>query len=205
MKPFLITGMGCSGTKFLADTLNLSPTWTVCHEQPNDHQFLEPNKLSWAEFDVRLRKFVNHYGEVNSQLRRTVLSLKTRQTVRIFALVRHPAEILQSVHDGRGRDRSEFNQSVIEISSGLKDAVMVMSLAETVIRFEEMVTGIGYLKDLAKILGITDIPWEQVDLKRKVNGHSHGSLGPIQDWSEREREYFRAKLGTICNVLGYPC
>ena len=70
-KNFLISGSGRSGTKFLANLMNKSEVWSVKHEPPPAG--IENYTSSESIWQTYKRFELDHYGEVNSYLRKILI------------------------------------------------------------------------------------------------------------------------------------
>lgn len=172
--PFLVTGTGRSGTKFLAETLNRSSIWTVTHEHPNDHRYYEaPTDCNADELMVRFSN--NHYGEVNSQLRRIAPAL-SRRGLRVFFIVRRPQYIIKSVHKARERSADQFLDTLYEIIPALTDVFQLKLLGFKYFKFEKMTTDRRYLYEMAQEIGVEDIRIGGINLRKKVNTNGPGTI-----------------------------
>lgn len=208
--PFLITGMGLSGTRFLADLLNQSPTWTVNHESPggvDDSKYLTGDFAAHAA-EVSSRFFGRPdgdvlYGEVNSQLRNVAYQLNSTFGIRVFVLVRNPVAILQSLHAARGRDRSELIKTMDELEPGIDAVVALADKFPTVLRIEDAAEP-GKLEGVASTLGIDDIPWDLID-RRPTNMHTltHDLEPFFESWSADEIVAYNDRFAAAARLLGY--
>lgn len=112
MKFFFITGLGRSGTAFLANLLNMSINATVFHEPcKEDYQLLPlsyyfPNQeiidnLIDIRFE-RITKGIIHekgtYGEVNSLLRYNINNLKRKFDPKLILIIRDGRDFVKSAY-----------------------------------------------------------------------------------------------------------
>lgn len=155
---FLITGHGRSGTTFLANLLNQSPTWTVLHE---------PNNKCKDVVKIRQRFEQNNYGEVNSYLRFFVSQLDVRKGV----IIRNPYDILLSGIN-RKRIEGDVGESWRCIAKDIEDTLSiienVINEGGKIIYFEHMVSDFKYCQAIAYCFDITDVKVDQT-MMGKVN------------------------------------
>lgn len=198
--PFLVTGTGRSGTKFLSETLNRSEAWTVTHEHPNDHEYYEAPTNRRAD-ELRGRFGGLYYGEVNSQLRRIAPALN-RRGVRVYFTVRHPIDLIKSVHTARGRSRDQFEETLYEILPALTDVFLLKLIGFKYFKFEKFTTDKTYFLDMMNELGVDDLCISKVNLKEKMNSNGPGS---IDDWNIGTENVltFLAKCGWFMREFGY--
>lgn len=158
MSNFLITGMGRSGTAFLAKTMNQSPTWTVEHE-PIGSRDLE---ITVAEAQKRFER--PYYGEVNSRL----LWLARRiEVARMGVIVRDPGEVWVSVANRRYEEDWEFALKTME--AAFAEMRRLIDAGAERIDFAPMTTDPGYLQDLLRWFGIEDVSITSMEQMRPVN------------------------------------
>ena len=171
MKNFLITAMGRSGTRFLAENMNKSDMWTVKHEAGDWRDMRRP----WQEIQRRFNR--NYYGEVNSYLRFIVDKLNVEKK---GIILRNPVDLWMSIttwhnHPGRGRTiRQKWNDDFNQL---IKVIPHLLRLAESgqyyVIEFERMIKDLDYLKDIFKYFGIDNVRMTKKILETKVNSASN--------------------------------
>lgn len=199
-KPFLVTGAGRSGTKFLAETLDRSKTWNVSHEHPNDHKYLEsPTDLNADKLITRFGS--EGYGEVNSQLRRIAPALSDRG-LRVYFVVRHPIDIIKSVHTARGRSRDQFLETLTQVIPTLIDCFKLKLLGFRHFKFEKFTRDKTYFLDMMDELGVGGLCVSKVNLKEKINSNGPGS---IDDWNIGSENacIFLDKCGWFMREFGY--
>ena len=202
MQPFLITGMGRSGTQFIANTLSKSKMYTVTHEHPNDHVYLYPNAG-----DTPIKRFVENYGEVNSQLRYVAPEL-AKYGVKTVLLLRDPRYILRSVMQGRGMGVDDFAAGVYLIKRGIEHVVRLKNCGN--IRFQFSYERLLVHKhplvwgSLFDVIGIKDLDYYAIDFSNKIG--SNGDIFTIPEpdqWSEEDKSIYREELGYFTEKLGY--
>lgn len=199
-RSFLLTGTGRSGTTFLSETLNRSRMWEINHESPNDHRYLDSlDDRAASELKDRFSKI--YYGEVNSQLRRIAPALN-RRGVRVYFIVRHPIDIIKSVHTARGRSKDQFLETLDQVLPSLTDIFLLKLLGFRHFKFEKFTTDKYYFLEMMNELGVDDLCISKVNLKEKINSNGPGS---IDDWRIGEENVliFLAKCGWFMREFGY--
>ena len=199
-RPFLVTGAGRSGTLFLAKTLDRSKAWNVSHEHPNDHRYLEsPTDLNADKLITRFGSEVQ--GEVNSQLRRIAPALSDRG-LRVYFVVRHPIDIIKSVHAARGRSRDQFVDTIKQVLPTFTDIFLLNLFGFKCFKFEKFTTDKAYFLGMINELGVHDIDASAIDLSNKVNSNGPGTM---EDWdlNNDERYGFLDKCGWFMREFGY--
>lgn len=157
--PFLITGRGRSGTKFLSSLMNRSRVWTVEHEPRRDADLRDPGQFDYAKI------FRGHYGEVNSYLRNQIEHM---DFVRRGIILRNPFEIMLSAMNRKPREKW------VEISRGITDTYLhfdrlLEARSYHLVSFHRMTTELDYLQQILHDFGIGDVSLSSADLSRKVN------------------------------------
>lgn len=197
---FLLTGTGRSGTLFLAKTLNRSPKWEIKHESPYDHRYID-NHHDLAADELKDRFRETYYGEVNSQLR-VIAPALNRRGVRVYFTVRHPRDIIKSVHTARGRSRDQFLETVRQVLPAFTYIFLLKLFGFKYFKFEKFTTDKTYLLGMMNELGVDDIDSSLIDLSSKVNSNGPGTL---EDWdlNSDERYVFLDKFGWFMREFGY--
>ena len=167
MNTFAIAGLHRSGTKFLAETMNLSPTWTVLHEGP------DTRSKHITRVDLIQRRFRrDHYGEVSGYLVQFIDKLKLG---RRGVILRDPAEAWLSIttyHSATYTDnlKSKWKHDLLRLK---RDTPQVLKLAESgkyvVIDFRRMTTDPQYLGRVLRLFGVDDVEVTAEMVARKVN------------------------------------
>lgn len=167
MDNFLVTGCGRSGTKFLARTMNRSPSWSVHHERA-------PYSLTPCIPEVQQRFERPRYGEVNSLLRMIAPHLKV---ARRAVILRQPEDILLSFFNKAARDGRNWRNFIEHLVEMFSVVAGLVKSGFQVIRFAEMTTCPDYLRSTCESLMGAPIDFEI----------SKESLAPINALKERER------------------
>ena len=150
-QPFLITGSGRSGTKFLAKLMNKSKAWTVRHEA-RDYR---PWDVDTSPISFYRDVFVSGYGEVNSSMWNMLGKLTW---VREGVLLRDPMEIALSFVNRRPEKKWVLEmRNIVRVYTSLDDYLSHNPEVRT-ISFHRMTTDVGYVKDLLGHFGISDVP-----------------------------------------------
>lgn len=167
---FVVTGLGRSGTKFLA-TMLARGDHDVTHEVPSDRR-LRPKRRRDA-FNARVR---GNYGEVNSRLREVLLELDVDHR---FVIIRHPFDLVRSTMIwNRGR-RDEtirpLGESIVVVERGLRTIDKLIVGGVPFIRFEQMIHDPLIINMLANDLGIHLHAFVRpYDLTRPINASRRG-------------------------------
>tara|TARA_Y100000310_G_scaffold204654_1_gene204888 strand:+ start:93 stop:695 length:603 start_codon:yes stop_codon:yes gene_type:complete len=180
-KSFVVVGLFRSGTLFLARTLNLSPTWTVKQEAKVD-KGLRP-------LQKRLNR--DHYGEVNMYATRHINDIVVPKKA---VIVRDVGKVMLSYFNKRWKSEckrvgrpgaKKFMQKTIDgVNIKLNAMDGAIENGMRLIQFTKMTTDVGYLRGIAKHLGVTDVPWDKVDITRKINARAKhfDSLKETPSW-----------------------
>ena len=161
-KNFCISGSGRCGTRFLANLMNKSEIWTVHHE-PGAVGIDNYTSADSIEM-TSLRFGKNHYGEVNSMLRRIFLHINVAKR---GVLIRNPYDVYLSIANRKQNTDSkfldEFKESLRIVAHALADKKVKK------IEFEKLVTDIEYTQEILEWFGICDIEVTKKDITTKVN------------------------------------
>lgn len=183
MQNFLITGMGRSGTCFLANLMNQSPTWTVKHEPRGSRDTRSD------AFDVQGRFNQDRYGEVNSYLRYVA---KDMHVAKLGILIRDPIEVWRSicirkaVHEWD--NHLDDYERAIDAMEHLRDSGAI------VIDFHRMVKDPDYTSHMIEAFGIPDVKVTRGGVE-KVENPSAVSAEPNMQDSHLERiKGFRSRV-----------
>lgn len=158
---FLITGFGRSGTMFLSQVMNMSEQWTVEHEPRGgtDEDILSDEALKGFESD--------HYGEVNSRLRRYLLDIPADKKGIIF---REPRDIIKSTANRKDIKKTiEVVEDVMECYRLFTYWVKHFDVVS--IEFDRMTSDHIYLRKTLLYFGVKDVDVNKVDLNVKVNAN----------------------------------
>lgn len=159
-KNFVITAIGRSGTKFLANTMNLSKKWTVLHEVGYEKDMIP----SWDKI-IQKRLNQDYYGEVSSQLRFQVRNLRVNKKGVIF---RNVEDLVLSNMNWRPERKPSLVIGIIK--RGLEELIyLVEHEACFPISFEAMTSDIPYLQWILGIFGIDDVEITPEIISKKIN------------------------------------
>jgi len=132
MSTFAITGMGRSGTKFLAQILATVPGWRIQHEPYHGFQ-------PFSTIQARFALCLGNYGEVNSYLRFHIIPLCVDIK---FVILRNPLDIFASMYN-----RGNFNLSHLQDALLALDAAIISGIGT--IAFSRMTTDSAYVRQIA--------------------------------------------------------
>jgi hypothetical protein len=143
----LVTGMGRSGTMFLAKQLSKSKEWVSSHERETS---LYTDDIPQRVID---RFTADRYIEVNSYLRHIAHKIPADKK---FILIRNPLDIARSI---KSRGRHDINYILKHINDALVSIDECISNYDFgIISFKEITHNLIYLNRLIKnSFGITDI------------------------------------------------
>lgn len=209
---FAISGFGRSGTRFLAELLDRSPTWTVAHEPTAQY-----DAPSLAD-RFNQGKAAGPYGEVNSFL---LYSLRELPVDRRAVIVRDPIEIVVSYANRNPRELCRVNPDDSEplpleggFLSHLISSLAVIDVhagaGVPLVSFERMTTDLAYLREIIRDCGVADVEPTAADLRNKVNAagrdHLRGwrCLGrETQGRIERPLRWFRRAYADLGAMSSY--
>jgi hypothetical protein len=159
---FVIAGLGSSGTKFLAHTMNRSQQWQVVHMgvvQSFDFDGTTP-VAAQPILDERPLFF----GDVNGMLLFHLLELRVGRKA---VIIRNPRDTLLSWYcEAKGRLAPSFFSIYAGGYFALDECI---EAGIPCIRFERMVSDPDYLQRILGYFGIVDVDITEETLKRKVN------------------------------------
>jgi len=116
---FFITGMGRSGSLFMANLLQKASNGCVVHETPSDREccvesYWHPNKSlpNKRVLEIGIEECENKiYGEVSSYLRYQPLFLKYAFDAKIYHLVRDPKNVVRSMMNRNAYTQKDKNHT----------------------------------------------------------------------------------------------
>lgn len=203
-KTFFITGLGRSGTAFLASVLNRSSQYHVVHEW----------KVPRTPFrDGRLQKFplwrfylARHpfggvrpgYGEVNSHLRRTLDAGSAGREVLVEkrgVILRDPRDIVASGMNRNGRTEADFPslcEDKVSEFARLLELLDHPTLHYEPFEFRRFTAEPDYIRQIAEWAGIGDLDVPPEVVARKVNVSERSSFPRWRDWTAPQRKAFEA-------------
>lgn len=191
---FLITGMGRSGTKFLATMLNRSPSWTVEHETQADRGRWRhtPRYDRAAHLAATMHYWQRHghasYGQVNSSVR---FLLPDHPADVKAVIIRHPRDIVLSTVNrdpGRWLNRRGANVLTCHVNDALIAIDRYVKQGHYAFWFERFTREPAHVESIARLMGIDDLPAADVDVDMKVNAR------PVhfETWADLPAEARRA-------------
>lgn len=179
-KTFFITGLGRSGTMFLATILNRSTSYRVVHEWQlppvwRDGRLKRFPILRFMLARTPLGKFRKGYGEVNSHLRRTVdisgvgceAFIEKRGVI-----LRDPRDVVASVMNRRRPINKDFKIATKRVLENYNHIVQLLhhpKLKYEEFQFEKFTTNAIYLQSIVDWTGISDVRVMPDDLEKKIN------------------------------------
>lgn len=188
---FCVTGMGRTGTKFLARALNQSPTWTVQHE---------PAEAGGAAraghhlFQIRRWKDKDHYGEVNSYMRWVFMDLPVSRRA---VLIRHPYDLTRAIWNRKkGSLPIQIKRQLLQVHQLLHSYILA---GVRPFFFEHYTRDVNTVVQLAEHVGITDLSLPPNYCDRPVNATPAARVHakkfedlPADDraWARRSMEWF---------------
>lgn len=192
---FAISGMGRSGTLFLATMMNRSETWTVEHEPWPLYNLHEVMDVVHDRFDS------DNYGEVNSFLRDIFcdLGVKKKGVIR-----RNPADVFISIcnwEDGfieKLPEKIEFIKCSFEAVDRALEADGIYPIA-----FEKLTTDPDYTNQVIADFGINDVVLTKEDLARKIHRADTNSYQGFKDLTNEQVALFRENLAWFSEKYGY--
>jgi hypothetical protein len=171
---FLITGFGRSGTKFLSQILNMSPTYKVSHEATGKTKSRSLRTLNSSWFSK------NFVGDVNSYHCLIGEEIYERNITDVFYTLRLPTDICFSLSKRYIDDKHLINY--IEYTNQLVDHIeeFFFHVRDSLIDpsrlffFEKFTQEETYLHSLCQAVGVTDISLSSISKKIniKVNASS---------------------------------
>ena len=202
-KTFFITGLGRSGTKYLASVLDRSEEYRVIHEWRIPRTPFYDGNLTrfplWRFYLARhpLGEFRKGYGEVNSYLRLTLDPERVgpeRHIAKRGIILRDPRDIVSSAMNRRGRAEGDFHDQCEDKVRRFATLLRVLNdshLHYERFEFRRFTSDPAYVQQIAEWAGIEglEIPVEVVE--RKVNTSERSSFPQWRSWSaDQERTFF---------------
>lgn len=202
MNTFIITGFGRSGTKFLAHVFNRSQSWTVSHEEIV-RNIVSKNCSDTVIDNIHQQFNVGFRGEVNSYYREVLPRLNAGRKALIL---RKPRDIITSSFNWNNGTLDDTR--IAQIERGLGDVDRLIDCGFKYFLFEQAITNVEYLINIAKYVGITDLTVNDVDLN-PVNSsnvqHVHRYMELPIDIQSKCSDFVQAfedKYLTIWNSVG---
>ncbi len=192
---FAISGMGRSGTLFLATMMNRSEIWTVEHEPWPLYNMHEVMDEVHARFDR------DNYGEVNSFLRYVLrdLGVKKKGVIR-----RNPADVFISICNWE----DDFLEKLPEKIDFIKRSFEVVDHAIATegiypIVFEKLTTEPDYTNEVIAEFGIKDVVLNEEDLAGKIHRAETNAYQGFEDLTGEQVSLFRENLAWFSEKYEY--
>jgi len=195
MNNFLISGMGRSGTAFLSTMMNKSKRWTVLHEP-------QPSRRPKRALAAIQRRFDRNdfYGEVNSYLRYIFDDLKVEKK---GIIVRDPAMVFLSIANRTKNVLDGLNVLLDSLQESFSIIDHAVGGGVYTIRFEKMISNVGYINEIIKHFGIQDVRLNKTHLGKKINPNKRIVYRRFQDLPIPAIRGFRKALGWFSQNHGY--
>jgi len=184
-KPFLIVGIGRSGTVFLQRTMDKSKRWHVKHEAKTDlkHVWIPPQPSRIQLIQRRFNR-QEYYGEVNWLLLYHSEHMKLGQRGIIF---RDPVEVWISLCNMWGSAR-RANRLIYHFYPFYRQlASLAASGRYHIISFRQMTTSGKYLRRVLNDFGINDVEITPEMLKKKIHATTIPRYNSLADLSSATR------------------
>lgn len=181
MNNFLITGMGCSGTRRLQKLMNISHKWQVRHETKGDYKYTKtiPNKRNLMQVQKRFEKEEENYGEVNWRL---LLLSEYLHVKKMGLIIRNPIEIwLSFCNERKG---APIGHMISYRYFFCKLANLAESGSYQIISFARSITEKQYLTNLFFEFDIDDVDISDELFTRKWNYTREHIFKSINDFDE---------------------
>ena len=162
---FLISGSGRSGTKFLAHLMDKSEIWTVKHEPGASGVENYTSADSINQTYKRFEYEKDHYGEVNSMLRRIFIHFPVKKK---GLLIRNPYDIYLSIANRKQNTERRYLEEFVE-SLGLINYALSKDKKIKKIEFKKMVSDVDYAQGIMNWFGIDDVVVAEEDVQTKIN------------------------------------
>jgi hypothetical protein len=237
---FFILAIGRSGTQFLSYLLNKAQKAYVVHEpvRSDFRAYLEAfysekkafkyfNGFRKDEIYLRARnKDLNHYGEVNSVLRRHCNAIKkVLPGVKLFHLIRDGRDVVRSMMSRKTMTKEDPNTHKIKPKkydllydnwSKMNrferlcwywdtENRYLMDNIENLIQFENLTSSYEYFRETLLIplgLNISESFWEE-EIKTPKNITVNYELPHWTKWDQKRKSTFNAICGKTMNNAGY--
>lgn len=197
---FFITGLGRSGTAFLASVLDRSRRYHVRHERYKEGRYRRKHKT------FPIQRFIKHqipflnrfhgYGEVNSHLRHTIDPYKVGFEAMIekrAIIVRNPRDLISSAMNRHNRTIEDFEDVCNRV---LKEYARITtfkdhpSLRYEVFDFEMATSNIDCLQNIVEWAKIDDVKVNEETISKKVNTNKSVWFPKWSDWTDIQKEYY---------------
>ena len=192
---FAITGMGRSGTLFLATMMNRSEIWTVEHEPWPLYNLDEVMDVVHDRFDR------DNYGEVNSYLRDIFcdLGVKKKGVIR-----RNPADVFISICNWEDDFVEKLPEKIDFIKRSFEAVDRVLEADDIYpIVFERLTTEPDYINQVIADFGINDVVLKEEDLERKIHRADTNSFQGFEALTSEQVALFWENLAWFSEKYDY--
>jgi len=201
-KTFFITGLGRSGTTFLAAALGHARDYRVVHEWKIPRTPFRDGRLSrfplWRFRLMRqpLGAWRPGYGEVNSHLRRTLNPTGVgdeAQIERRGVILRDPRDVIASGMNRRGRTEADFARLC---DAKARDFARLLQLLDHPVlhyerfEFRRFTTDADEILRIASWAGLRDLELPANVVAKKINTSEASSFPRWRQWSDAHRARF---------------
>lgn len=198
---FLITSLGRSATKFLAQTIHAASDLYAVHEW----------QISGVWSDSRLERFptarfflgalvCRRYGEVNSYLRRFLSPRRKgpeRHIPRKAILIRDPRDVIASSMNRGGRDGGDFESQCSHILDDYNKLLAIQKCRSDEFRafdFERYTADADYIVSIMRWLGASKIVDDVIHIDGKINTNDGEWFPYWRDWDQSLRKTYRREV-----------
>lgn len=202
-KTFLITGLGRSGTAFLAEALGHAPDYRVVHEWKIPRTPFRDGRLTrfplWR-FRMMRQPFGAWrpgYGEVNSHLRRTLdptIAGKEALVERRGVILRDPRDVIASSMNRGGRTDADFEflcEAIVRDFSRLLGLLAHPTLTYERFEFRRFTSDPDEIQRIAQWAGLGELPLPTDTVERKVNTNRTDAFPRWPQWNAAQRACFQ--------------
>ena len=213
---FFVTGLGRSGTKFLATLLQRSDQFRVVHEWKLRGTRLRDRHLKhfplyrfWlARYPFAAAR--KGYGEVNSHLRKVLKPDALGPEARIpkrAIIERDPRDVIASAMNRRNRNSDDFAplcEAVVRDYVNLQLILSEPGLGYDRFSFTQMTRDAAYLQQIVEWAGISDLQVTSSDVAHKVNENKVNWFPRHEEWDDEQRQIFLLAIGSYGDVVTLP-
>lgn len=201
-RTFFLTGLGRSGTAFLAAALGQSSSHRVVHEWKIPRTPLRDGRLTrfplWRFYVMRhpLASVRMGYGEVNSHLRRTLSPTKAGREAlveRRGVILRDPRDVIASGMNRSGRTDADFawlSERILRDFALLNALLVHPSLTYARFDFQRFTTSADEIHRIADWAGLEGVDVPEQIVARKINTNKTDGFPRWADWSPAHRHTF---------------
>lgn len=202
-KTFFITGLGRSGTAFLASALGHARDYRVVHEWKIPRTPFRDGRLQhfplWRFRMMRqpLGELRPGYGEVNSHLRRTLSTTEAGKAALIErrgVILRDPRDVIASAMNRGRRTEADFESLCDTIVRDFARLVALLShptLTYERFEFRRFTSSQDEIHRIAHWAGLGELDIPKDTVQRKVNTNSTDAFPRWPQWSAVQRACFQ--------------